>query len=83
MNRSVKLAAAAALGGLAVAVAIVTAMQPPSRTDTIYVPEGIVVPDPHADERARCGSITVPETSCDAFWAAERRRFFSNEGPDK
>ena len=77
MSRMVKLAAAAAFGGLLIAVAVVSATRPPAGHDTIvYVADEAGSPNPHAAELKRCSAITIPESGCDAVWKAERRRFF-------
>lgn len=77
MSRMVKLAAAAAFGGLLIAVAVVSATRPPAgHVTTIYVPDETGPANRHAAELKRCSTITMPESGCDAVWEAERRRFF-------
>jgi conjugative transfer region protein TrbK len=77
MSRSVKLAAAAALGGLLMAIAIASETRSPVvPTTTVLVADEATSPDPHAAELRRCRTITMPESGCDAVWDAERQRFF-------
>lgn len=80
MSRVAKLAAASAFGGVLLAVLLVSAMRPPPGPaidpGVVEVDDG---PDPLAAELKRCRTITMPESSCDAVWEAQRRRFFHPE----
>src|SRR3546814_18405296 len=76
MSRSVKLAAAAAFGGLLIAVAVVSTTQPPARPDTTtYVADETGSQNPSAAELKRCSTVTMPAAGSDAAWAANDPRF--------
>lgn len=77
MSRSAKLAAAAAFGGLLMAIAIKGATLPPASPPSVGT-ESVDAPAPPLAEAMlrRCRTITEPEPACDAAWNAERRRFF-------
>ena len=36
--------------------------------------------DPFTAELARCRALTMPDSGCEAAWAAHQRRFFGREG---
>ncbi|MFC3098126.1 putative entry exclusion protein TrbK-alt [Alteraurantiacibacter palmitatis] len=81
MSRVVKLAAAAAFGGLLVAVAVVSTTRPTAPPSApILVPDEAPRPNAYSAELKRCRTITVPEAPCDAVWDAERTRFFHGRG---
>lgn len=78
MSRNARIAAAAALAGLMLTVAVIAA------TDTKDEPvSGQVQPrssgDPLAAELARCSRLTMPDASCETVWNAHRRRFLGND----
>jgi conjugative transfer region protein TrbK len=77
MSRVVKLAAAAAFGGLLAAVAVVSTTRPtaPPSAPSLVADEA-PRPNAHSAELKRCRTITEPEAPCDAVWDAERKRFF-------
>jgi len=76
MSRVVKLAAAGAFGGLLAAVAVFSATRPSTPPSTpILVADEAPHRNSHGAELKRCRTITVPESSCDAVWDAERTRF--------
>ena len=82
MSRSVKLAAAAAFGGMLAAAAILSAMRPSAMPpDVVLVPEE-TEPGPRAN-LASCRTITQPDPVCDAAWAAKRSRFYGREEQPK
>ncbi|WP_145200083.1 putative entry exclusion protein TrbK-alt [Sphingobium sp. B2] len=79
MSRTVKIAGACVLGGILLAVAVVSARRDASR-ETVIVP----VLDETSDERstahmARCRTTTAPDAACDAAWEARRRHFFGQD----
>ncbi|MGD9471690.1 MAG: putative entry exclusion protein TrbK-alt [Novosphingobium sp.] len=79
MAPTAKLAIGAVLGGLMLAVAVVSVLhRPPAQTVTIAVPEDEAAAARHGD-LARCRTITMPESGCDAAWAAKRRHFFGKD----
>ncbi len=74
----VKTAAVAGLGGCCFALVVVWLAQGPALTPYTPAPaatadrQAVVVPE-------RCRVITIPESSCEAAWAAKRRAFFDAE----
>lgn len=80
MTPVTKLTIGAALGGLMLAVAVVSVLhRPPAPTVTIAIPEDEAAAARH-DDLARCRTITMPESGCDAAWAEKRRHFFGKDG---
>lgn len=82
MSRTVKIAGVAALGGLMMTVAIVTAIRP----DEPAPPLPLALPaaaggDRLARELDRCAILTMPDSGCEAAWAENRRRFFRQDAP--
>ncbi|MCI4591098.1 putative entry exclusion protein TrbK-alt [Sphingobium sp. BYY-5] len=80
MSRTVKIAGVAALAGLMMTVAIVAAVQP----DEPAPPPPFALPaeagqDRLARELDRCATLTMPDSGCEAAWAENRRRFFSQD----
>ena len=80
MSRTAKIAGVAALAGLMMTVAIVAAVQPdePAPAPPLILPadEGQAR---LARELDRCASLTMPDSGCEAAWAANRRRFFRQD----
>lgn len=78
MARTVKVAMLAAFGGSCIALTVAWLAQgpalvpPAARAPAASTGEPIAVP-------ARCRAITVPESSCEAAWAARRRAFFGHK----
>ncbi|MCW2387167.1 conjugative transfer region protein TrbK [Sphingobium sp. B11D3B] len=79
MSRTAKIAAAAMLGGLSVALTIGIAFrsEPPTRTGIVPEDERHAHP-PEADLR-RCRTMTTPNSGCEAAWEEKRRRFFGKK----
>lgn len=77
MSRVAKLGLASAIGGALLAVVIVSAMRPPPgpAIDPAVIELDTEI-NPLASELKRCRTITMPESSCDAVWEAQRERFF-------
>lgn len=78
MSRNARIAAAAALAGLMLTVAVIAATgtkDEPAAGQVQLRPSG----DPLAAELARCGRLTMPDASCEAVWNAHRRRFLGDE----
>ncbi|RIA37258.1 conjugative transfer region protein TrbK [Hephaestia caeni] len=82
MSRTAKIAGVAALAGLMMAVAIVAATddRKPASATHLAVPavEGRAR---LAHELDRCATLTMPDSGCEAAWAANRRRFFHQDIP--
>ncbi|OYX46327.1 MAG: hypothetical protein B7Y97_13605 [Sphingomonas sp. 32-66-10] len=79
MSRTGKIAGIAALAGMMLAIGILGLRErpaPPPEIVTIAGSEG----DEHlASELDRCATLTMPDSSCEAAWAANRRRFFRQD----
>lgn len=76
MERAAKLVLAAALGGVLMAVALVSARRGDTqRTETIILAEEPSALPNDIDMR-RCRAITQADPDCEAAWEARRRRFF-------
>ncbi len=74
-----KIAGGAALAGMMMAVAIVSASH---RAETIALPEAAAretAPDPLTVDMRRCRTLTMPDSGCEAAWEAKRRRFFGKD----
>lgn len=82
MSRTAKIAGVAALAGMMMAVAIVAATddRKPASAPHLVLPadEGR---DRLARELDRCATLTMPDSGCEAAWAANRRRFFHQAMP--
>jgi len=80
MSRTVRLAAAAAFGGLLVAITAVSANRTPA-TPATGVSSTDKAPDitVEAAPLNRCRTITVQESRCEAAWDEKRRRFFRRQ----
>ncbi|SMC34763.1 putative entry exclusion protein TrbK-alt [Novosphingobium sp. B1] len=79
MSPAAKIAIGGGIGGLMLAVAVVSALhRPPEPAVTILVPEDEAAAA-RQDDLARCRTITMPESSCDAAWEARRRHFFGKD----
>jgi len=82
MSRTAKIAGVAGLAGLMMTVAIVAVVRPqqPAPPPPLALPaeEGR---DRLARELDRCATLTMPDSGCEAAWAANRRRFFRQEDP--
>lgn len=80
MSRMAKLAVVCILGGLLLAVALVSAMRPlPGPMIDPQMIEVDKAPLAKSDEPKRCRTISEPDAACDALWEAQRRRFFHGE----
>lgn len=80
MSRSAKLAAAAAFGGLLLAISMTSAMRSPTGiAAATQLPRETVSIAPSANELRRCRTVAEPDPTCDAAWDAGRRRFFRKD----
>jgi conjugative transfer region protein TrbK len=79
MSRSAKIAGVALAGGILMTTAIAIAVD--ERKPTAPPPSsGELAPyDPLPDELARCRTLTMPDSGCDAAWEEHRRRFMGRE----
>lgn len=80
-SRTGKIAGAAALAGLMMAVAILAATKdraamPPPIPATMRDTDGR---SRLARELDRCATLTMPDSGCEAAWAENRRRFFHQD----
>ncbi|ODU77051.1 MULTISPECIES: putative entry exclusion protein TrbK-alt [Sphingomonadales] len=79
MRSIAQLGLAALIAGTMVAIAIVT-LGTESRHEPPPLPAELQASDdPLAAELARCASESPPDPSCEAVWAAHRRRFFGED----
>lgn len=82
MSRTGKIAGVAALAGLMMTVAIVavTRSSAPTPAARLAVPTE-AGRDRLARQLDRCATLTMPDSGCEAAWAANRRRFFLQDDP--
>lgn len=76
MSRTAKIAAAGALGGVLMALTVGMALREAPRVETVVVPDDedrAGLPD---RDLLRCRTLTMPDSTCEAAWEEERRRFF-------
>jgi conjugative transfer region protein TrbK len=78
MRSVTKIALGAGVGGLMLAVAIASARREPPRAIVVPAPREIAPRIAEATP-ARCRTITMPDSGCDAAWEARRRHFFGEE----
>ncbi|CCW17979.1 hypothetical protein EBBID32_23290 [Sphingobium indicum BiD32] len=86
MGRPGKLLLAAALGGLMLAVTVGIAMVRPERggPGSRALAGGAAAggaPGPATRNLARCRTLTMPDSGCEAAWEARRRHFFGEDKP--
>jgi conjugative transfer region protein TrbK len=79
MRPVAKIALGGALGGLMLTVAVVAELRnpqpqvlPPTNVNDAEAARAVIP--------ARCKTITMPDSGCDAAWEASRRHFFREEG---
>ena len=82
MSRTAKIAGIAALAGMMMTVAIIAITRPdePAPAPALALP---AEESQHrlARELDRCATLTMPDSGCEAAWAANRRRFFRQDDP--
>lgn len=79
MGRAGKLVAGAVAGGMALALALLAALDPPAPRAS--APPQISRADARPDLGAtlrRCRTLTVADDACEAAWEAKRRHFFGH-----
>jgi len=82
MSRTAKIAGVAALAGMMMTVAIVAVTH--DRANAPLTPAAVRAPEGQnrlARELDRCATLTMPDSGCEAAWAANRRRFFRQDDP--
>mgnify|MGYP001065375374 CR=1 FL=1 len=81
MSRNAKIAAVAALGGIALAVALAGMREPyePALKTVLPIPEQGDQEKRLARELERCATLTMPDSGCEAAWVEKRRRFFGKD----
>lgn len=81
MRSTAQLGLAALIAGTMVAIAFVT-LGTEIRHEPPPLPSDLPAShDPLGKELARCASEIPPDASCEAVWAAHRRRFFGEDRP--
>lgn len=78
MRPAAKIAVGGVLGGLMLTIALVAELRrptPPANLSTEASPDA----EDSARIPARCKSITMPDSGCDAAWEASRRHFFGDQ----
>jgi len=75
-ERMLRLAGCFALAGVILAVALLRAVEVPAGVVPDSVPERReAAASPRSDALARCATLTLPDSACEAIWAAHRRHF--------
>ncbi|MBN9555026.1 MAG: putative entry exclusion protein TrbK-alt [Alphaproteobacteria bacterium] len=80
MSAAAKIAGVATLAGLMMTVAILPAVTESRAPDVASAAPASAGRAPLAAELARCRALTMPDSGCEAAWAAHQRRFFGKEG---
>ncbi|MCZ4341295.1 putative entry exclusion protein TrbK-alt [Sphingomonadaceae bacterium G21617-S1] len=80
MSAAVKIAGVATLAGLMMTVAVIAAVTEPRAPEAANAAAARAERDPFTAELARCRALTMPDSGCEAAWAAHQRRFFGREG---
>lgn len=76
MDRAGRLAFGAIIGGLALTLALVAALDPPAPGAPAPLISRAGAPSTPADTLRRCRSVTEADAECEAAWDASRRHFF-------
>ena len=79
MSRTGKIAGIAALAGMMLTVGIVSLREQPAPPREIIPIAGGEEDEHLASELKRCATLTMPNSGCEAAWAANRRRFFGQD----
>lgn len=79
MPRTGKIAGVAALAGMMLAVGILSLRDRPAPPREIVPIAGGEGDEHLASELERCATLTMPDSGCEAAWAANRRRFFRQD----
>jgi conjugative transfer region protein TrbK len=84
MGRAGKLTVGAVVGGMALTIALMAALDPPA--PRAPAPPQISGADAHPDlgtRLRRCRTITIADPDCEAAWEARRRHFFGQEKDER
>ncbi|MGE4431670.1 MAG: putative entry exclusion protein TrbK-alt [Sphingobium sp.] len=79
MSRIGKIAGIAALAGMMLAIGILCLRERPAPSPEIVTIAGSKGDEHLASELDRCATLTMPDSGCEAAWAANRRRFFRQD----
>ncbi|MFA7504706.1 MAG: putative entry exclusion protein TrbK-alt [Burkholderiaceae bacterium] len=79
MSRSAKIAGVALAGGVLMATAITIAVDERKPKAPPPSPQELAPHDPLRDELARCRTLTMPDSGCEAAWEEHRRRFLGRK----
>ncbi|WP_447953172.1 putative entry exclusion protein TrbK-alt [Sphingopyxis chilensis] len=84
MGRAGKLVAGAIVGGMALALALLAAVDPPApRASAPTRISGADARPELGETLRRCRTVTIADPECEAAWDAKRRRFFGQEKDEK
>lgn len=78
MGRAGGLAIGAVLGGVALTLALVAALDPPAPRAPAPAISGAGARPDHAATLLRCRTVTDADPECAAAWEAKRRHFFGS-----
>ena len=79
MGRAGGLAVGAIVLGLALALALIAALDPPAPGASVSQISGADAPPNHGDTPRRCRTATEADPECEAAWEAKRHHFFRTE----
>lgn len=80
MGRAGKLTVGAIIGGMALTIALLAAIDPPApRASAPAQISGADAPPDYGTTLRRCRTITAADAECEATWEAKRRHFFGQE----
>lgn len=79
MSRTGKIAGIAALAGMMLTIGILGLREQPTPSREIVSIAGGEDDEHLASELKRCATLTMPDSGCEAAWAANRRRFFDQD----
>lgn len=83
MGRAGKLVAGAIVGGLALTLGLLAALDPPApRASAPPTISGADAPD-LGETLRHCRTVTVADPRCEAAWEARRRHFFGQKEDEK
>ncbi|WP_158213638.1 putative entry exclusion protein TrbK-alt [Sphingopyxis witflariensis] len=84
MGRAGKLVAGAIVGGMALTLALLAAVDPPApRASAPPRISGADARPELAETLRRCRTVTVADAECEAAWETKRRHFFGQEEDEK
>ncbi|ABF54188.1 putative entry exclusion protein TrbK-alt [Sphingopyxis alaskensis] len=84
MGRAGKLTVGAVIGGMALTIALMAALDPPApRASALPQISGADARPNLKDTLRRCRTVTVADAECEAAWEAKRRHFFGEEEDEK